>query len=336
MGRARGQNGERVRDLELPPHVVGALRTGAPARGLCRPPIRTGASPRSCRCTGGASARSRSSASSATASATSSGRSARRVIVPSRPARSGRRSRAGCSSASACRAKAGTTRSEAASSCVKGSPLVRLGQASWDDFLALRSANFRQQLRRRERALFRDHEARFRLTSSPSELDRDFSSLVDLHRKRWHDRTSFSATSRSTAPSPRSPSRRDGCGSGTWRSRRPRSRRGSVSGSGRVEAFYQAGRDPSWDHASVGLVLLAHSIRAALEDGMDEYRFLRGAEPYKYRFADEDPGLETIVVAPRAPWAAAGLAGGARLARAARSRIRRLRAVSLRARPPNE
>jgi CelD/BcsL family acetyltransferase involved in cellulose biosynthesis len=86
----------------------------------------------------------------------------------------------------------------------------------------------------------------------------------------------------------------------------------------------------------VGLVLLAHSIRAALEDGLDEYRFLRGAEPYKYRFADEDPGLETIVAAPNAPWAAAGLAQSARLLRATRRRIRLLRATSLRARPQNE
>ena len=105
---------------------------------------------------------------------------------------------------------------------------------------------------------------------------------------------------------------------------------------GRVESFYQAGRDPAWDHASVGLVLLAHSIRTALEDGLDEYRFLRGAEPYKYRFADEDPGVETVVVAPRAPWAAAGLARSARLLRSGRHRIRLLRATSLRARPQNE
>jgi hypothetical protein len=40
-------------------------------------------------------------------------------------------------------------------------------------------------------------------------------------------------------------------------------------------------------------VLLIHSIRQALEDGLDEYRFLRGGEPFKYRFAANDPGLET-------------------------------------------
>jgi CelD/BcsL family acetyltransferase involved in cellulose biosynthesis len=218
----------------------------------------------------------------------------------------------------------------------EGSPLVHLGQATWDDFLARRSANFRQQLRRRERALFRDHDARFRLMSSEDELDRDFSSLVGLHRARWHDRTSFLRHQRfhrafaaraleegllrlwllEIAAIPVA----------AWLGFRV----------GRVESFYQAGRDPAWDHASVGLVLLAQSIRAALEDGLDEYRFLRGAEQYKYRFADEDPGLETIVVAPGAPWAAAGIARAARLLRGGKRRIRLLRATSLRARPQNE
>ena len=64
-----------------------------------------------------------------------------------------------------------------------------------------------------------------------------------------------------------------------------------------VESYYQAGRDPECRDASVGFVLLAHSIRAALDDGIREYRFLRGDEPYKYRFAESDPGLESIAVA---------------------------------------
>ena len=62
---------------------------------------------------------------------------------------------------------------------------------------------------------------------------------------------------------------------------------------GGVESYYQAGRDPAWDDASVGFVLLAHSIRAALTDGVTEYRFLRGDDEYKSRFANRDRTLET-------------------------------------------
>ena len=87
------------------------------------------------------------------------------------------------------------------------------------------------------------------------------------------------------------------------------------------EWYYQSGRDPAWDEHSVGFVLLAHTIRSAFEDGMREYRFLRGGEEYKGRFADGDPGVETMVL-------------GARLARpAGRGRRRRARAPAARGSP---
>jgi len=39
---------------------------------------------------------------------------------------------------------------------------------------------------------------------------------------------------------------------------------------------------------------------------MQEYRFLRGGESYKYRFATEDPGLITVIRA-KGPLGAAAL-----------------------------
>jgi CelD/BcsL family acetyltransferase involved in cellulose biosynthesis len=73
-----------------------------------------------------------------------------------------------------------------------------------------------------------------------------------------------------------------------------------------IESYYQAGRDPAWNHHRVGFVLLAHAIREAAQDGVAEYRLLRGAEDYKLRFAVADPGLETVAVA-RGPLARAAL-----------------------------
>jgi CelD/BcsL family acetyltransferase involved in cellulose biosynthesis len=48
---------------------------------------------------------------------------------------------------------------------------------------------------------------------------------------------------------------------------------------------------------SVGSVLLTHVIRRALEDGMGEFRLLRGGAAYKDRFATDDPGIETYGLA---------------------------------------
>ena len=61
---------------------------------------------------------------------------------------------------------------------------------------------------------------------------------------------------------------------------------------------YQGDRDPEWSRWSVGRVLLAHTIRTAFEDGIAEYRLLRGGEHYKCRFANDDPGVETLVLTP--------------------------------------
>src|SRR5439155_17070455 len=80
---------------------------------------------------------------------------------------------------------------------------------------------------------------------------------------------------------------------------------------GGVETYYQSGRDPAADRLAVGFVLLVQTIRAALKDGIREYRFGRGAESYKYRFASEDPGLETVAVATRPLGRAAIRAAGA-------------------------
>lgn len=63
-----------------------------------------------------------------------------------------------------------------------------------------------------------------------------------------------------------------------------------------VESFYQSGRNPADERGSVGFVLLAHTIREAINDGCSEYRFLRGSEAYKSRFTIADDGLQTVVV----------------------------------------
>ncbi len=59
---------------------------------------------------------------------------------------------------------------------------------------------------------------------------------------------------------------------------------------------YQSGRDPARDHLSVGYFALLSGMCDAARDGMQEYRFLRGDESYKYAYADADPRLETFVI----------------------------------------
>jgi CelD/BcsL family acetyltransferase involved in cellulose biosynthesis len=205
----------------------------------------------------------------------------------------------------------------------EASPTLSLD--GWEPYLAARSANFRQQVRGRERRLARDHALAFRLADDPSRLDDDLRLLFRLHAARWGDGSPFLRWREFHAEFARVGLERgwlrlwflelDGRPAAAWYGFR----------FGGVESYYQAGRDPGRGDASVGFVLLAHTIREAAGDGMREYRFLRGGEPFKRRFADADPGVETVVVTHGTRgWLAGAAAAAALQSDRARSLLGRL------------
>lgn len=181
----------------------------------------------------------------------------------------------------------------------EGSPVVDIDGQDWDGYLAARSSNFRSQVRRKERKLVRDHGLGYRLSEDPDRLDADMDALFDLHRRRWGQGASGAFDQRrqdfhrafATAAQRRGWLRlwlaeAEGRPVAAWYGFR----------FGGADWYYQFGRDPEWDRLSVGLVLLAHTLREAMADGVGEYRLLRGSEPYKERFATRDPGIQTVAV----------------------------------------
>jgi CelD/BcsL family acetyltransferase involved in cellulose biosynthesis len=195
------------------------------------------------------------------------------------------------------RSEGWSTHLEATVRGTSSSPALPLQWGSWDEFLATRSSNFRQQVRRRERALD-ERGLRFRLCENRDRLERDLDILFALHRDRWvggeSEFTRLDAFHRDFAVSAFDRGwlrlwflEVDGTDVAAWYGLR----------FGGVESYYQAGRDPAWDRFAVGFVLLAHSIREAIADGMEEYRLGRGAERYKSRFTEGDSELETLVLA---------------------------------------
>ena len=188
----------------------------------------------------------------------------------------------------------------------EGSPVLH-APGGWERYLASRSANLRQQVRRRERRLEQGHELRYRLADDPDRLPQDLDTLFGLHGAARDDRTSAFARTHAAFHREFAACALERGWLRLWFLELDGTPRAAWYGLrfGGAESYYQAGRDPAWRTSSVGFVLLAHSIRAALEDGVHEYRFLRGNEPFKYRFADADPGLETVAVARGAAGSAA-------------------------------
>jgi CelD/BcsL family acetyltransferase involved in cellulose biosynthesis len=179
-----------------------------------------------------------------------------------------------------------------------GFPMMRFQGRTWPEILAGRSRNFRDQVGRRERRLARDHKLVYRLTDA-ARLDSDLSLLFGLHRARWESDGSdalagprqafhreFAAQAHERGWLRLWVMELDDVPAAVWYGFRYAGR----------EWYYQGGWDPAFRAQSVGFVLLCHTIRSAVEDGLSEYWFLRGSETYKSRFADDDPALETVIV----------------------------------------
>jgi hypothetical protein len=79
--------------------------------------------------------------------------------------------------------------------------------------------------------------------------------------------------------------------------------------------YFQMARDPAREEQRIGFVLLAHAVREAFGEGARRFRLLSGAFPYKERFANDDVGNDTVVVArrPLARSIQLGLVGARRL-----------------------
>lgn len=175
------------------------------------------------------------------------------------------------------------------------SPRLTIRGTSWEEWWRSRSRNLREQVGRRRRQLEREHRLAFR-RSDRGRLEEDLALFSRLHLERWNTGQSLFhpllAFHRDFALAAAEQDwvrlwflEVDGAAVAA----------SLVFRFAGVDSYYQAGRDPAWQHRSVGLVLLAHTIADAFESGVDEYRFLRGDEEYKNRFTEDDSPVATVI-----------------------------------------
>jgi CelD/BcsL family acetyltransferase involved in cellulose biosynthesis len=178
-----------------------------------------------------------------------------------------------------------------------GYPILHFQHGSWDEFLASQSQTFRKRARHRRNRLTRDHNLSYRYADAAT-LEHDLDAVFRLHRARFGEhRCHFCGEHEAF--------QREFAGLALERGWL-RLLLLEVDGEPVCSEYgfvfqdayfsYQGGRDPAWGRESVGFLLELESIRLALEEGAVEYRFLGGEEEYKYRFATEDPRLETVAV----------------------------------------
>jgi CelD/BcsL family acetyltransferase involved in cellulose biosynthesis len=210
----------------------------------------------------------------------------------------------------------------------EATPKISIAGITWEEWLAGKSRNFRDQVGRRERKLAREHRVVTRLVTDPDEVPDAYEKLVQLHEARWGGasrtfagpRRDFHADFLSGAAA-RGWARLwllevDGQAVAAWYGWR----------FGEADWYYQAGRAPALERENVGFVLLCHTIRDAFVAGRREYRFLLGDDPYKSRFQTDDPELATLALSagPGAVAAQAAAVAGRSLPQRARRSLRRL------------
>ena len=155
---------------------------------------------------------------------------------------------------------------------------------------SIKDANFRSQLKRKLHALERLPGVRFRRTVDAAELEADLRSFVELHEKRWQSLGRGSTLADPLARQALARFARGAFAAGWLRlwflevEERP----AAVWFGWRLGdrySYYQAGLDPARSSLSAGFLLLAHSVRAAIEEGAAIYDLLAGEEAFKRRFA---------------------------------------------------
>jgi CelD/BcsL family acetyltransferase involved in cellulose biosynthesis len=169
-------------------------------------------------------------------------------------------------------------------------------RATFDDYLAGLSSNSRQNIRRKLRKLT---EAGVRIEvvdlNDKAERNAALEALYDYHQARWQDNPS------------------GGCFPDNYARDLHRYLTGKLSGSDRTELrvarnaggkiigaiynfrlngtgyFYTIGvsQEQEWSHLSLGVCLLADSIRAAIEAGCHTFDLLRGDHDYKQHFGGQ-------------------------------------------------
>jgi CelD/BcsL family acetyltransferase involved in cellulose biosynthesis len=178
-------------------------------------------------------------------------------------------------------------------------PQVRLDKP-WEELLrdSSRASYFSRSLRRLRRLPGFDH----RVVTDPDQAAEAFERFLALHESSWASRGGSGATGRQSLKE----FHRDVVVrlalagrlrfEEIWIDGACRASLYGISGGDR-HCFYLSGYDPAWAKLSLGFTVVGLSIAGAVERGMKFYDLLRGAEPYKFGWANETRATFAVQVA---------------------------------------
>ena len=176
--------------------------------------------------------------------------------------------------------------------------------SEWEAYLALLRGKDRHELRRKLRRAEAAARLEYRVTSAAAQLDEDINTFVALHRMSQQDAKQgfmtpekeafFRAMARQLWPQ-------------GWLELAFLYADGQPVATlccfayGSTYAAYNSGYHPAYGDLSAGIVLFAERIRTAIARGFTAFDFMRGDEPYKYRFGATDRPLYQLLARTACP-----------------------------------
>jgi CelD/BcsL family acetyltransferase involved in cellulose biosynthesis len=182
-------------------------------------------------------------------------------------------------------------------------PFINLSGHTWDSFLATLGSAHRANIRRRIRAVENDFSVEFCLVDSQHARRTALDRLVQFSEQRWKTRGGTSAFPDSQLIAFHHSVTRMALTEG-WLRFYTLSLNGVLIGVMYGFAiddrfyFFQHGFDDAYAPYSAGLVLMALTVRAAIESGTREFDMLYGHETYKSLWAREQRPLSRLQLFP--------------------------------------
>jgi CelD/BcsL family acetyltransferase involved in cellulose biosynthesis len=158
---------------------------------------------------------------------------------------------------------------------------------SYDEYLAMLGKSLRYDVRKLDKTLFKEGKATVQQVT-PDEVGLGMDILFEQHRMRWRKRGLPGAFLGKAVRFHKEWADRAVREGWLWLSilRLEGQPIGAIYAMSAHETcyFYQAGFDPSHGSISPGTLLVASTIRRAIEEGKAHFDFMRGDEPYKRRW----------------------------------------------------
>jgi CelD/BcsL family acetyltransferase involved in cellulose biosynthesis len=180
----------------------------------------------------------------------------------------------------------------------EGSPTIRLGTGTWEEYLDRPDARRSRRIATQADRLLAEPDVAVEVADEPDTIRPALETLVELHRLRFGERSqSFEPDKHATVATAASAMATDGAASIRTLTvdGRPVASLFLLAGDG-ATWFHQSGLDPALADRSVGRGLLVDAMRDSCEQGRD-FHLLCGDHEYKQWWATDDQPVATVEVA---------------------------------------